>query len=552
MLVITSIIVASSNVAYADTAVVSGSIHSGIDITETVYINVNNMAITNSNAQLVYNAPMPASGSVSGYSQSVSNVNIAVSPTPNNMADMTDQFGNPYRQFTWNVFQSNGSMYGITVTTTFHAEITGDAGPVVYNDPLGTGAMSQYLTATGMVQANDQAIRDKASQLVSGATGEADAVDRIMNFVKANMPDDNPNPPQTDAVWSLTSSSGSCVNRANLALALMRSQGIPCRYVQGYVYGDEISVTFSVGGSQGTAGSTWASGSHAWVEVYYPNEGAWVPYDPFLEKGFVDSRHVKMGVSLDGDLESANYRSTHGDTGLFFVNNVNPGISVSMSSSIARANLQDNNQLQQYGSVQSAPGGFMLARSLQNVATATPTTTPTATVTATASPTVTVSPSTGASVTPTPAASITVTPGPASGSSTVTPVASPNATAGNGSVSYMLSGIVISAATQQPIQDATVICGDQTVKTEDNGLFAFFEPDCTVVLSVSAEGYTTDNRTINVSGLDQNVSVALSPLSSASATSASGQSFSTLVPILLIIIVILTGGAALLWRARNR
>jgi hypothetical protein len=332
----------------------------------------------------------------------------------------------------------------------------------------------------------------------------------------------------------------------------MRSQGIPCRYVQGYVYGDEISVTFSVGGSQGTAGSTWASGSHAWVEVYYPNEGAWVPYDPFLEKGFVDSRHVKMGVSLDGDLESANYRSTHGDTGLFFVNNVNPGISVSMSSSIARANLQDNNQLQQYGSVQSAPGGFMLARSLQNVATATPTTTPTATVTATASPAGTVSPSTGASVTPTPVASITVTPGPASGSSTVTPVASPNATAGNGSVSYMLSGIVISAATQQPIQDATVVCGDQTVKTEDNGLFAFFEPDCTVVLSVSAEGYTTDNRTINVSGLDQNVSVALSPLSSASATSASGQSFSTLGPILLIIIVILTGGAALLWRARNR
>jgi hypothetical protein len=550
ILVLTSIIVASSNVAYADTAVVSGSIRSGVDITETVHISVNNLNIANPDAQLAYNAPIPASNSVSGYSESVSNVNIAVSPAPNNVADMTDQFGNPYRQFTWNVFQSNGSAYDITVTTTFHADITGDASPANYEDPVGTSAMSQYLSSTSMVQANDQAIKDKAAQLVSGATSEADAVDRIMNFVKSNMPNDNPNPPQQDAVWSLTSSSGSCVNRADLALALMRSVGIPGRYVSGYVYGDEIAVSYSVAGGQATSKSSWASGPHTWVEVYYPNEGVWVPYDPFMEKGFVDSRHVKIRVSLDDDTTSANYRSTHGDSGLFTVGNVNQEVSVSMSSSISRASLQDDNKLQQYGSTQSAPSGFMLARSLQNVATATPTATPTAT--ATASPTSTVSPSANASVTPTPSAGATASPGPAANSSTSTPAASPTAVTGDSENSYKLSGIVMSATTQKPIQGATVICGEQTIRTDDNGIFAFFEPNGTAILNVSADGYIPDSRTIVVSGLDQSASVELNPLSSASAAPSVGSSFPVPGPTLLITIAIFTGSAALLWRVRDR
>ena len=324
LLILASVTLASSGVVYADTAVLSGTIYSGADFTETVNLNVNNMNINQPGAQLTYNAPIPTSNLVSGYSESITSWNIAVSPAPNGVADMTDQFGNPYRQFTWNVSLTNGSSYAITATTTFHADITGEATPVKYSDPVGTSAMSQFLSPTTLIQSNDQSIKDKAAQLLSGATGEADAVDRIMNFVKTNMPNQVLTSPQKDAVWSLTSSSGNCVNRANLALALLRSSGIPSRYVSGYVYGDNFVVTYSTGGGQATETIDWDSGPHTWVEVYYPAEGVWVPYDPFMDKGFVDSRHVKTQVSLDDDTSSPNYHNTHGDSGLFNVINVNP------------------------------------------------------------------------------------------------------------------------------------------------------------------------------------------------------------------------------------
>ena len=359
---------------------------------------------------------------------------------------MTDQFGNPYRQFTWNVSLANGSSYAITATTTFHADITGEASPVNYTDPLGTSAMSQFLSSTPLVQSNDQSIKDKAAQLVNGATGEADAVDRIMNFVKTNMPNQVSSSAHEDAVWSLTSSTGNCVNRANLALALMRSSGIPCRYVSGYVYGDNFAVTYSTGGGQATGTIDWDGGPHTWVEVYYPAEGVWVPYDPFMDKGFVDSRHVKIQTSLDDDTSSPGYRNTHGDSGLFNVVNVNQEVTVSMSSTISRANLQDNNQLHQYGSTQSTPqGALMIARSLQGTATATSTITPTATVT------VTPSPSANASVTPTPSPAANATASPVAGdnSSTATPTVSPAAgTSGNNGTYYKLAGIVINALTE--------------------------------------------------------------------------------------------------------
>lgn len=546
--ILASIVLASLSVAYAETAVMSGTIYSGVDITETVHVNVNNLNINQPGAQLTYNAPIPASSIVSGYSESVSNWNIAVSPTPNGIVDLTDQFGNPYRQFTWNVSLSNGSSYAITATTTFHADITGEASPVNYDDPLGTSAMSQFQASTTLVQSNDQSIKDKAAQLVNGATGEADAVDRIMNFVKTNMPDQVTTSAHTDAVWSLTSSSGTCVNRANLALALMRSSGIPCRYVSGYVYGDSFAVTYSSGGGQATGTIDWESGPHTWLEVYYPAEGVWVPYDPFMDKGFVDSRHVKTQVSLDDDTSSANYRNTHGDSGLFNVINVNPEVTVSMSSTISRANLQDNNQLHQYGSTLSSPqGALMIARSLQSTATATPTASPTTNATAT--------PSANVSVTPTssPTANATATPVAGNNSTTTTPTASPVAgTPGDNGTYYKLSGIVISALTQKPISGATVVCGVETMKTGDNGVFAFFEPDGTVMLSVSADGYLPYTSTIVTAGRDQSVRVELTSQASATASPSSGFPFPIPGPTILITIAIFTGSAALLWRARDR
>jgi hypothetical protein len=53
---------------------------------------------------------------------------------------------------------------------------------------------------------------------------------------------------------------------------MMRTLGVPARYVQGYLPGKEL------GDSAGTR-QIDGSASHAWVEVYFPNYG-WVKFDP--------------------------------------------------------------------------------------------------------------------------------------------------------------------------------------------------------------------------------------------------------------------------------
>jgi hypothetical protein len=63
---------------------------------------------------------------------------------------------------------------------------------------------------------------------------------------------------------------GFCVHFATAMTMMLRTQGIPARYVLGYLPGKR------------TADGTWEvprSAAHAWVEVYFPGHG-WVEFDP--------------------------------------------------------------------------------------------------------------------------------------------------------------------------------------------------------------------------------------------------------------------------------
>jgi hypothetical protein len=97
-----------------------------------------------------------------------------------------------------------------------------------------------------------------------------------------------------DAAWTLQKKRGTCENYAQLSLALLRSVGIPARYVSGYLVGGDITVS----GPISTYGYRWDAGPHAWIEVYYPDIG-WVPYEPQKTLGFVDNHHVRESVGTD-------------------------------------------------------------------------------------------------------------------------------------------------------------------------------------------------------------------------------------------------------------
>ncbi len=79
--------------------------------------------------------------------------------------------------------------------------------------------------------------------------------------------------PRTTAADAFVQRSGVCQDYAHILIALCRANGIPARYVDGFIQGE---------------GET-----HAWVEVY--DKGAWWGIDPtndvFIEYGYIKLSH---------------------------------------------------------------------------------------------------------------------------------------------------------------------------------------------------------------------------------------------------------------------
>ncbi|MBC2594810.1 transglutaminase family protein [Ruficoccus amylovorans] len=82
---------------------------------------------------------------------------------------------------------------------------------------------------------------------------------------------------------------GVCQDFAHLMLAILRMQGIPARYVSGYI--EPYDPT------QPGAEMTGAAASHAWVEVYLPG-GHWYGLDPTNNQA-AGLRHVRVACGRD-------------------------------------------------------------------------------------------------------------------------------------------------------------------------------------------------------------------------------------------------------------
>jgi transglutaminase-like putative cysteine protease len=84
---------------------------------------------------------------------------------------------------------------------------------------------------------------------------------------------------------SIRARAGVCQDFAHVLVALCRYNGVPARYVSGYVFkGEEGSV---IG----------AEASHAWCEAYLGPQG-WIGYDPTNDK-LIDDRFARIAVGRD-------------------------------------------------------------------------------------------------------------------------------------------------------------------------------------------------------------------------------------------------------------
>lgn len=87
----------------------------------------------------------------------------------------------------------------------------------------------------------------------------------------------------TTAAEALSQGEGVCQDMAHALIAIARGQGIPARYVSGYLLVDE-------GGVEHEA-------AHAWAELHVPGLG-WVGFDPANEC-CPDGRYIRLGSGYD-------------------------------------------------------------------------------------------------------------------------------------------------------------------------------------------------------------------------------------------------------------
>lgn len=117
-----------------------------------------------------------------------------------------------------------------------------------------------------------------AEQLTAAADNRYDAAAAVADYLqsgynytlKTRVP-----PPGADFAddFLFGTRQGYCVHFATAMTVLLRSSGIPARYVQGYGPGTLVP------GSMPQRYNVTGADAHAWVEVYFPGAG-WVPFDP--------------------------------------------------------------------------------------------------------------------------------------------------------------------------------------------------------------------------------------------------------------------------------
>jgi transglutaminase-like putative cysteine protease len=124
-------------------------------------------------------------------------------------------------------------------------------------------------------------IHDLAVQITQGAKNEFDMAQKIQDYLQANYQYNTQNVPvpgnNQDYVdqFLFDSKMGYCNNFSSSMAVMLRTLGIPTRWVTGFDTGTEDP---SYTGSE-TKYIIENSDAHSWVEVYFPNVG-WIPFDP--------------------------------------------------------------------------------------------------------------------------------------------------------------------------------------------------------------------------------------------------------------------------------
>lgn len=246
--------------------------------------------------QFSYNLVPPPSVETKTSKQAVSNFRYAATPQPASVQERTDAYGNRILTLIW---QAPAGEIQILEEYDIKASVEFTPVPMAAPYPLPAKAipsdMAVYLKPSEQAQSDHDEIRSLATDLVKGATTEGEAVTRILHWVVDHLYY-TLEPAAYDALSTKHAGKGNCQNYTHLAVALLRAAGVPARMVRGRTLGKPWEVDEDNGRRRWTA--RWAEGRHAWLEVYYPDQG-WLMYDSQAYHLFVSTRFIRVEVGPD-------------------------------------------------------------------------------------------------------------------------------------------------------------------------------------------------------------------------------------------------------------
>lgn len=153
-----------------------------------------------------------------------------------------------------------------------------------------------FTEPTEMIDSGTKTVRDKAAELAEGESELYGVVFKIAEWVEQNIKYDLTTltaDATQNASWVLKNRYGVCDEITTLFIALLRSLGIPARYVSGLAYTNYQEQ------------NGW--GPHGWAEVYFQDVG-WVPFDvTYSEFGYIDPTHIALKHSADSSESAVRY-----------------------------------------------------------------------------------------------------------------------------------------------------------------------------------------------------------------------------------------------------
>ena len=205
--------------------------------------------------------------------------------------------------FTWRNAQGTLEFsHQSTVTSTFHQPQIREK--ILFPYAFVPPEKSRYLISEEIIRITP-AIRRQAEEIIGEETDAVRVAFLLGTWVQANIEYDLSSVAVQASMpsdWVLNNREGVCEELTSLFIAMLRSQGIPARFISGVAYTNlEILDT------------NW--GPHGWAEVWFPDVG-WVPYDvTYGQYGFVDATHIAIQKTTDAATNAAEYsmRSRGGD-----------------------------------------------------------------------------------------------------------------------------------------------------------------------------------------------------------------------------------------------